>query len=62
MPHNSPFLDEPEKMKAYRQKIIKQVSSIPKAEPVLLMAHELQKVNTYTVLTAFIASNNGLRR
>lgn len=45
MPPNSPFLDEPEKLKGYRQQLLRQVSNIPQPEPVLLMAHELQKVN-----------------
>lgn len=44
MTPDSPFMDEPEKLKAYRQQLLKQVSTIPQSEPILLMAHELQKV------------------
>jgi hypothetical protein len=43
MPPNTPFLDEPEKLKSYRQGLLKQISTIPQPEPVILMAHELQK-------------------
>ena len=49
MAPDSPFLDEPEKLKNYRQRLIKQVSTIPQPEPILLMAHELQKV-TFHIL------------
>ena len=41
----TPFLDEPENLKAYRQNLIKQFSTIPQSQPILLMGHELQKVN-----------------
>ena len=44
MAPDSPFLDEPEKFKNYRQEFVKKLSTVPQPEPVLLMAHELQKV------------------
>lgn len=44
MAPESPFLDEPEKFKNYRHDLVKRVSTVPQSEPVMLMAHELQKV------------------
>jgi hypothetical protein len=44
MTPESPFLDEPEKLKSYRQQLLKQISTIPQPEPIILTAHDLQKV------------------
>ena len=45
MSPESPFLDEPERFKGFRQDLIKRVSTVPQSEPIMLMAHELQKVS-----------------
>jgi hypothetical protein len=45
MAPESPFLEEPEKFKNYRQSLLKSISTIPQPEPVQLMSHELLNVN-----------------
>ena len=53
MTPKSPFLDEPENLKSYRQGLLKHFSSIPQPEPVLLLGHELQKVNSPVLTIKF---------
>ena len=44
MSPESPFLDEPERFKSFWQDVIKRVPTVSQSEPVMLMAHQLQKV------------------